>query len=135
MIKNLDRATLQNLLDTKDASLKKYVVWRVGFNQYAPGITGCRYWGYLYAFDGEGWNSRPEAWEWMKKTNHKNYVRKGGVDEGYGRVGRLVDEYRIMRFDKYIKYALDTDNNWYDRTTGRLPYLATSVNNSSVNFH
>lgn len=134
MIKNLDRATLQNLLDTKDASLKKYVVWRVGFNQYAPGITGSRSWGTVYVFEGEGWNSRPEAWEWMKKTNHKNYTRRG-KDEGYGEVGLFYERYRVMRFDKYIKYALNDDANWYDRTTGRLPYQATSVNNSSINFH
>ena len=126
MIQNLDNKTLQNLLDTKDASLKKYVVWRRGFNQYAPGITGCRHWGYLYVLGGEGWNNRLEAKEWMKKTDHKNCKKKGGKDEGYGRVGCLIDEYKIMRFDNYIKYVL-SDDSWYERSTYQIPYRATQV--------
>lgn len=116
----------QKLVEAKDPILKKYVIFKWGFDHYADGICGCTHFGALLVRDNygvQGWNSRPEAYEWMKKNHLRNVSRKA-INE-YGR-GAYAETYRIMRLDKYIKHIAG-GKDWYLRETCSEPNYATLV--------
>lgn len=124
----------QQLIESKDPILKRYVIYVRGFEQFAEGITGQRHWGKLLVLEGQGWESRPAAWEWMKRTDNKSYRRKGRKDEGYGSVGAAYVKYHIMRLDKYFKY-ISSDKAWYEKATCQIPDYATCVDNQGHVWH
>lgn len=117
----------EQLVESKDPILKRYVIFYHGWHQYAEGITGCRHSGALYILDGEGtqgWASRPEAYQWMKEHGWRNRHHKSS-DVYYG-VGGYADNYRIMRLDKYIKMVTG-GKDWYLNQTCSEPNYASLV--------
>lgn len=97
---------------------KKYIVWVVGFDYYAGGITGVHRWSSLKILKGIGWDSRPEAWQWCKEHQVKPYSVSSKDPSGKG---AKCQEVRIVRIDKLIKALNDPESTWYERATCTLP--------------
>lgn len=113
----------QELLESKEPILKKYVVWVKGFDYYAGGVTGVHRWTHFKVLNGTGWNSRQEAWEWCKRSGNKPFCVHSNDPTGRGAKAQDV---KIMRLDKFIKYIL-SDECWYEKQTYTLPDSAELV--------
>lgn len=112
------------LLASGEPILKKYVIWVTGFYYYAGGVTGVNRWKSFKVLNGTGWNSRPEAQAWAKENGIKQY--SVASRDPYGK-GSKAQSVRVMRLDKFIKYILDDNKSWYERSQGVLPSEAEIV--------
>lgn len=120
----MEQIRVSDLCKREGIALKKYVIWVSGFNYYAGGITGVTRWSYLKIRNKEGWDSRPEAWEYCKKQGIKQYSKP--AQDPYGK-GNKAQSVRIMRLDKFIKYIQDPEKSWYERQTYTIPDCADVV--------
>lgn len=85
----------------------KYFISQKGWDQYAEGITGIRYWNYIWLNDNCGFfDTKEEAKAFCEKNNIKSYHRKGGKNIGYGSVGERSQEVKILKLteNKLNKY-------------------------------
>lgn len=97
----------------------KYFVSQRGWRRYAEGVTGVKYWNYIWLNgDCSFFDTREEAKAFCERNNIKSYYRKGRRDEGYGSIGERSQEVKILKLteNKLNKYfAFDsyiTNPSW-----------------------
>lgn len=79
----------------------KYAIIVQGWDQYAEGITGIRYWNHIYLNDNcSFFDTREEAEAFCKEHCKKSYNKKGGRDIGYGSVGAESQKVKILKLSK-----------------------------------
>lgn len=85
----------------------KYFVSQKGWRQYAEGITGIKHWNYIWLNDNcSFFDTKEEAKAFCERNNIKSFYRKGRRDEGYGSIGEMSQEVKILKLtgNKLNKY-------------------------------